>query len=346
MIEKIVESNLALGFISDIVKMETEYDKLLSFIDSIDVSVVSVKMHVIHFNVKKSQPIIQKLSTIKTDRSLNNILIDKVISSVSDGKSVAPLLDLNIENDECIFYENKSSTDYSKIEECINRSEIIKFNEKDLSSHNGYAIEIIIPDEINGVHGERKLTAFTYFANGWKIKKTPSFFIHDGSATIEEKKVDFCIFDHVTFISMDDGLFVFNTKSFQSVMNYMERLEKKKHETLNELKELGFIHNDSIDIFISTIGSDKTLLKNLASTQRSGHYRNPEFKAKLLSIVKDQKLGNLKFDENNNIIIENNKLYLKEVITLLGDKRVKTLILENLADVEGNLHVLMNGQAA
>ncbi|PSU23019.1 hypothetical protein CTM97_19900 [Photobacterium phosphoreum] len=325
------------------IDLEAEHGKLKNFLECIkslnDYSKISVKMYVIRFNARKNTSLINTLSRMETDRTLNKILINKVISAVEQKESIVPFLDLNIDNNESIFYERKALTDYSSIEEAIVNSKVVKFDEETLSSNNGYAIEIILPKGVKGNAEEIKITAFTYFAKAWKLKETSKFFLKDGGATTENKESNFCIFDYVTFICMDDGLFVLNNNVFQTIMNYTERLEKRKLETLDELNNLGFIHKDGIDIFVEAIGNDKSLLKNLAATQRSGHYRNPIFKSKLLAIVRDKKLGNLRFDNDNNIIVDNDKRYIKEIIILLGDKRVKTLILENVADVEGNLHL-------
>ncbi|MEI8706729.1 hypothetical protein [Pseudoalteromonas sp. B62] len=83
------------------------------------------------------------------------------------------------------------------------------------------------------------------------------------------------------------------------------------------------------------IGNDKYLMRQLASVHEKGHFTDDIWLAKLK--IKSEEAGNwkIKFDESGKIIIDETKDYVKEVLTLLQNKRVITVVDEKMFDVDG-----------
>lgn len=162
-------------------------------------------------------------------------------------------------------------------------------------------------------------------------------FLNKKQAELTNNPSEFCLYDTLTFIVLDDSIFVREVDKFQTVMQYIERLENRKQATVAELKDLNLINNDGHAILLKTIGTDKTLMKQLVSAQKSGYYKNPAFSDALKQVVMTDKLGFIEFHDDGSIVIKEDKAYIKELLILLHDKRVRTLILQQVVDVDGNL---------
>jgi len=304
-----------------------------------DIEELSVEMFLVNIDTKKRKERIKEIKKLGIAQNLQEELRKNILKAIDSRSEISALLDTNIESNEHFYYEQQFSTDFEQVEKKINSCSSSITKSKDIHNFNAYIVRITI-----GRTSEREeitLSAVTYFASGWKVSCIPSFCWDDTEANIKPYKPEFKIYNYVSFFSMEDGLFISNINHFQTIMNYEERLKEKKIETANALEEHNIISEDGKETLLNIIGNDKTMMKQLASTQRLSHYKKATFSERLYQKIHLEGFGQLEFDDNNVIVVKNDKAYVKEMLTLLQDKRVITLIFENLADVDGNLSQLI-----
>ena len=78
-------------------------------------------------------------------------------------------------------------------------------------------------------------------------------------------------------------------------------------------------------------------MRQLASVHDKGFYNNKNWLSNLRAAAATAGNWKIQFDTNNKIIINNDKNYIKEVLTLLQNKRVKTVVDGVVMDVDGEL---------
>lgn len=138
---------------------------------------------------------------------------------------------------------------------------------------------------------------------------------------------------------MDQSTLDANLRNFETAMNYHERLKEKKGEAAQALFSSNVITQQGADVLVEAIGSDKHLMRQLASVFQKGYYADDVWMTQLKNKVQ-QEGWLLRFDENDNIEIDNDKTYIKELFTLLQNKRVSTVVDNQVFDVDGELIAL------
>ncbi|WP_394165973.1 Kiwa anti-phage protein KwaB-like domain-containing protein [Photobacterium piscicola] len=297
---------------------------------------VSINMYVAKLNCKKESPIVKDLKQLIISPNIEDKLKKILVDTINNYDYIYPLQDINVDSNEHLYHEQVESTDFHCIKEKIYNQNLEAISDPNkLSSYNSYIYQVTITD--GSPENERILYAVKYIANSWKLNQCSTFFLNKKQAELTNNPSEFCLYDTLTFIVLDDSIFVREVDKFQTVMQYIERLENRKQATVAELKDLNLINNDGHAILLKTIGTDKTLMKQLVSAQKSGYYKNPAFSDALKQVVMTDKLGFIEFHDDGSIVIKEDKAYIKELLILLHDKRVRTLILQQVVDVDGNL---------
>ncbi|MCL6272200.1 DUF4868 domain-containing protein [Sansalvadorimonas sp. 2012CJ34-2] len=109
-------------------------------------------------------------------------------------------------------------------------------------------------------------------------------------------------------------------------MNYRERLETIKGQAIKAITASSCLIEGGGEILSKVIGTDKRLMRRLASAYAKDLYKNDIWLTKLKQSSEQPDTNWLiKFDERGKIVVEDNKKYIGELLTLLEEKRVKTL---------------------
>ncbi|HEH9394541.1 TPA: DUF4868 domain-containing protein, partial [Aeromonas salmonicida] len=96
--------------------------------------------------------------------------------------------------------------------------------------------------------------------------------------------------------------------------------------------------NSSEAIKLTTlVAEDKRLMRNLASVYEKQHFKNEIWLRKLREAAEVAGNWQIKFDTQGKILVQENKEYVKELLILLQNKRVKTVVDGLVFDVEGEL---------
>ena len=123
-------------------------------------------------------------------------------------------------------------------------------------------------------------------------------------------------------------------------MNFHERLKEKKTEAITALCASSAMVATSKGTLTTVIGNDKHLMRQLASVHEKGYFSNDIWLTKLKNVADAAGNWKIKFDDAGKILVEDNKDYVKELLTLLQNKRVKTVVDGVMFDVDGELIAL------
>jgi hypothetical protein len=78
-------------------------------------------------------------------------------------------------------------------------------------------------------------------------------------------------------------------------------------------------------------------MRQVASVGHKGHFEDPVWMEKLRTKAKQFSDWKIEFDDDKKIVIKEDKAYIKELLTLLQNKRVMTLVDGKVCDVDGEL---------
>lgn len=260
-----------------------------------------------------------------------------VTECISGNEHICELKSINTNQDNRFFYVEKSATDFSQMETLVTTGQLEFVTEQsELNSYNSYVIQLTFGEP------EQSIFAFRYISGAWSANKTSGKFL--GFKTFNNELIvkikedpRFQITPYIDFLQFNDDVFIADIKQFETAMNFHERLKEKKVEAITALCNSSAMLDVVKEPLTRVIGNDKHLMRQLASVHEKGYFENDIWLAKLKR--KSEEAGNwkIKFDDSGKIIIDENKDYVKEVLTLLQNKRVKTVVDEVMFDVDGEL---------
>jgi hypothetical protein len=263
-----------------------------------------------------------------------------VTECISGNEHICELKSINTTQDNRFFYVEKSSTDFSQMEGLVTSGEIDFVTEQsELNNFNSYVIQLTFGES------EQSIFAFRYISGAWSVNKTSGNFF--GFSTINNELIvkivedpRFKITAYIDFIQFEDDVFIADIKQFETAMNFHERLKEKKVEAITALCNSSAMLDIAKDPLTKVIGHDKHLMRQLASVHEKGYFKNDIWLAKLKKVSETAGNWKIQFDDNGKIMMEENKEYVKELLTLLQNKRVKTVVDEIMFDVDGELIAL------
>jgi len=260
-----------------------------------------------------------------------------VTECIAGNEHICEFRTINTNQDNRFFYVEKAATDFSQMENIVTTGSMGYVSEKsELNKFNAYVIQLTFDEP------EQSIFAFRYISGAWSVNKTSGK--HFGFKTIENELVvtidndpRFQITPYIDFIQYKDDIFIADVKQFETAMNFHERLKEKKTEAIAALCSSAAMVSTAKDPLTKIIGHDKHLMRQLASVHEKDYYSNDVWLAKLKDAANDAGNWLIKFDDEGKILVEENKNYVKELLILLQNKRVKTVVDEVMFDVDGEL---------
>jgi len=330
-------------------KIETEIktdqitlDKNLALLKNIDLSSATINIYILETSLKNKNKRFPKINRLSCQDDLNTQFKNYVINGIAPLEHIAELRDITTNQDNRAFYVESGATDFAQAVDAIQAGGITVINSpSDLNAFNSYIIQLTYGKE------QHNLYAYRYISTAWAVKNSVK-----GAFNLEilnnqliagfDPKPRFQISSNIDLIQAGDGVFITNLKNFESAMNYQERLKEKKTEAVSALCDNNIISTQAKDVLISTIGTDKHLMRQLASVYSKGFYSNKDWMAKLKQAAKAKEAKNwlIRFDSNGSLEVDADKAYIKELLTLLQNKRVETVVDHQVFDVDGELIAL------
>lgn len=283
-----------------------------------------------------------KIKRLKVKDSSKNKFKSYVVDCIQGASGISELTPMYTPQDDRFFYVESSATDLSQLisEVETQNLEAVKTIDE-LNGYNSYAIQVTFGEP------EQSVFAYRYIRAAWSAKKTKGNFLDfktvNGELVVEiDSSTRFEINPYLDFLQFKDDVFIANIASFEVAMNYHERLKEKKEEAIKALFESPNLVAGSEDVFKNLVGLDKRLMRQLAAAHEKGYYSNKEWVAKLRVAAEEAGNWRIKFNDQGEIEIDDDKDYIKELLILLQNKRVKTVVDGIVADVDGELIALAN----
>lgn len=324
----------------DEMKMDTkDLQGKLDFLKKINLKDAVVNLYLTKVSPVNKLKRFQSVKKLKIHDDDKSDFANFVIKCIDSKNHISELRTITTNQDNRFFYVEKSSTDFGQFEELLKKEiEFIK-KEDEIHEFNSYVIKVTTSDS------EENLYAFNFIGDSWSVKKSNNKFMGLESFKNElivkiEKMPRFEISENIDFIQINEDLFISNLSKFEMAMNFRQRLLEKKDAAIEDMVASSTIIIEEKDRLVKAVGSDKHLMRQLASVYEKGFYKNDIWLTKLKAAAVEAGNWRIKFHDNGSIIIEEDKIYIKELLTLLQNKRVKTVVDGEIFDVDGELVAL------
>lgn len=315
-------------------------DANLTALKGIDLSNAVVNVYVVKTSLDNKIKRFSEIKRLSCEDDLKDQFKGYVDNGISPLEHISELRDITTNQDNRAFYVESGATDFQQAVDVIQAGGITTIaSETALNKFNSYIIQLTY-----GVN-QQSIYAYRYVSTAWSVKNSTK-----GAFNFEvlnnqliagfDEKPRFQITSSIDLIQAGDGVFVTNIKNFESAMNYEERLKERKTEAVTALCASNVITTEASYVLTSTIGTDKHLMRQLASVYSKEFYSNQDWMVKLKQAAEEAGNWLIRFDANGNIEVDDDKAYIKELLTLLQNKRVETVVDHKVCDVDGELIAL------
>jgi hypothetical protein len=260
-----------------------------------------------------------------------------VSNCITSYEHISEIKHITTNQDNRFFYIESDATDLSQASSMILTDDIETITNKDeLNEFNSYIIQLTLPNNEN-------IFAFRYIKGAWSVKSAAGKFfgfeLNNNNLIVKiSQDFKFQITPFIDFIQHNEDVFISDIKQFETAMNYHERLKEKKSEAISAMySERSLLVATSRGTLEKVIGNDKFLMRQLASVHQKSYYNNDAWLAQLKIAAETAGNWKIKFDESDKIIVQEDKAYVKELLILLQNKRVKTVVDGYIYDVDGEL---------
>jgi hypothetical protein len=315
-------------------------DLKLSALRAIDLKNVSVIVYVVEINKVNKLLRCKEAKLLECDDLLLSRFKGYIESCISYYAHISNFTDISTNQDNRVFHVDIDETDFPQILETLHPSDkkedigsVSSLDE--LKKFNAYIIEIHRGIALPPLYG------FRYISQSWSPKNSSGGFFkfdEDMVAIFDESPI-FRIDPYFDFVVLGDDAFVMDSAKFEMALQYKDRLLDRKNEAMTEMTASKIFVPDGELLFASVIGTDKHFLRQLSSVQQKGFYKDPVWVRKLQNEAAAAGNWLLEFDSKGKIIVKEEKSYVRELLTVLQNKRVQTVVDKNVFDVDGELLV-------
>lgn len=316
---------------------QTILDKKLVDLKEIDLSNAIVNVWVAKVSTSNKSKRFSVVKRLKVHDESKLLFKSYVSSCIQGNGSITELRGMYTVQDDRFFYIESAATDLSQLVDVVSSAKLgVILSQGELNGYNSYVIQLTFGSP------ERSLFAFRYIKGAWSVKKTSGKFLsfemlaNDLVVKIQQDH-RFEIAPYIDFIQFGDDVFISDIRQFETAMNYHDRLVEKKAEAITAFCSSPAIMPESNGFLAKGIGTDKHLMRQLASAHEKGYFNNEVWLAKLRKVATEAGNWLIRFDAKGNIEIDEDKTYIKELLTLLQNKRVKTVVDGVMCDVDGEL---------
>ncbi|EJB5285167.1 DUF4868 domain-containing protein [Vibrio vulnificus] len=309
----------------------------LSELQALDLSNATVNLWVAKVIIGNKTKRFGDIKNLKVHSDYKDHFRQYVIECIQGNQHIEELKPITTIQDNRFFYVESSSTDLSQLQELVESGELGTVNQQnELNNYNAYAIQLTFGEP------EVSIYAFRYIKGAWGLNNTTSKSLttsyQDNQLVVEiDSSSKFRITPYIDFIQYNSGVFIADLGQFETAMNYHERLREKKAETITALGSSIAMTSQESAKLTAIVGEDKRLMRQLASVYEKQHFNNDIWLRKLREAAEEAGNWQIKFDEHGKILVEETKEYVRELLVLLQNKRVKTVVDGLMFDVEGEL---------
>ncbi|MFS1461289.1 Kiwa anti-phage protein KwaB-like domain-containing protein [Vibrio lentus] len=324
------------------ITQQAQLDLRLEALKELELSDAELQIYVIKTNVKKTAANrFVEIRQLVIDSEMAKDLKGAIQECINGKDHILELPLVHTIQDNRFFQVGTSTTDFGFATEWIRNNPVLKIGKLDeLHKYNSYVVRLIFKDTNNNYYN---LWGYHYFSNSWSASKSPSKRIRikdltNGVLTASiDKSPSFTMTDKIDFIEFNGSIFIADVGKFETSMNYQERLKELNESSTNKLFASASMKASDKATFKAVISNDKHLMRQVASVGHKGHFEDPVWMEKLRTKAKQFSDWKIEFDDDKKIVIKEDKAYIKELLTLLQNKRVMTLVDGKVCDVDGEL---------
>jgi hypothetical protein len=166
----------------------------------------------------------------------------------------------------------------------------------------------------------------------WNAKKVTqlvnAIFSNNVLIDLDQKEV-FQIDSKVDFFSYDGFLFIADKKSFENALNFRAGMEKNRDAIVKEFATLN-IFTDAAAVG-KLVGDNVIRLRKLSQVQKSGYFRDAQYRSSLHRINKSDKWG-LKYDSKKRLIASEESI--EDILKFLNNDRLNSKLNSEIFDVD------------
>ena len=319
---------------------QTALDRKLEVLQNLELTDAVTNIYVAKISTTNKEKRFLDIKRLKVQGNHKQSFKSYATECIAGNEHICELRTINTTQDNRFFHVEKAATDFAQMETLVTTNKIPYIAEQsELNNFNAYVIQLTFGEP------EQSVFAFRYISGSWSVNKTSGKFFNFSKISNElivsiDNDPRFQITPYIDFIQFKDDIFIADIKQFEVAMNYHERLKEKKKEAITALCASSAMISTAKDTLTSVIGNDKHLMRQLASVHEKGYYSNDIWLTKLKNVADAARNWKIKFDDDGKILVEDNKSYVKELLTLLQNKRVKTVVDGVMFDVDGELVAL------
>ena len=201
-------------------------------------------------------------------------------------------------------------------------------NSRHLFNSKIYVIKLVVGETV--IHAVRKTD------RGWATRRRRSVrsFVYDDNRLDVDERPHFEIENSIDFFIIGDDILILNKGHFESALRYKQAHEDDFHQLQAEADFSGIFVD--MQPLIQYVGVNKIQLRRAAAIRQKGHYRDPQFMARLRERHADYGL-NIVFDEAGRIQVTPETCV--DVITALLDHRLASAFSTLIYDVPSSVEV-------
>lgn len=316
---------------------QVSLDTKLAELKSIDLSRATVNLWVAEVKVGNKTKRFGEIKNLKIHSDYQDHFRQYVIECIRGTQHIDELRPITTIQDNRFFYVEASSTDLNQLKEMVESGGLTTINqETELNKYNSYVIQLTFGEP------EVSIYAFRYIKGAWSLNNTSnktlrSSFQNNQLVVEIDQSFKFQITPYIDFIQYDGGVFIADLPQFETAMNFHERLKEKKVETINALGRSPAMNSYEASKLTAIVAEDKRLMRQLASVYEKKHFTNEIWLRKLREAATTAGNWKIRFDDQGMILVQESKEYVRELLILLQNKRVKTVVDGLIFDVEGEL---------
>lgn len=315
-------------------------DANLALLKAINLSNAVVNVYVAKTSLDNKNKRFSEIKRLSCQDDLKSQFKGYAVDGIDPLEHISELRDITTNQDNRAFYVEAAATDFQQVVDAIQEGSIPVINSPtDLNKFNSYIIQLTYGRD------QRSIYAYRYISTAWSVKNAVKGafnfeILNDQLIAGFDSQPRFQISESIDLIQAGDGVFVTNLKNFESAMNYDERLKERKKDAVAALRSSNIITAEASYVLTTTIGTDKHLMRQLASVYSKGFYSDNDWMVKLKTEA--DKAGDwlIRFNADGKLEVEGDKAYIKELLILLQNKRVETVVDHKIFDVDGELIAL------
>lgn len=306
--------------------------QVLDNIRNVDFGALNVRLWVIKKSTNSGQHSYRALSTSidGLDEDLISTLrkfflgLDNHIEPIRE-LSAYSALTVDTDEDRALVH-SVEATDFSSVIEKIrlgaDNEPVVDIQE----FHNAWAL--VVEFNLN----DHKFYAFSKVKGGWNLKRAStlsSWAFSDGDFKKVEVRNTFSFRDYFDFVAYGDDVFIRDKANYELGLNIREGLEAKRDVLVDALAENGII--TSVDDLKIAIGTNKTLLRRLVSSEETRYFEDQQFIEDMKNIINEHQ-WQIGVDGDGKFIVDENNIDL--FLKLINDKRFISLIKKQMVDAD------------